>query len=82
MYLDSQSVITIFMSILDTANLVSLLPVVISVKNAVLAHTHSSGTRPNVKAVLKMLYAMVVLTLKYYQNIGEGLQTQLKSFSD
>ena len=70
------------MSILDFVSLVSLSQEVISVKNAVLGPTHSSGTRLNVKAVLKMLYVMVVLTLKYHQSIGEGPQTQLKSFSD
>ena len=82
MYLDSQSATTIFMLILDFVSLVSLLPVVISVKNAVLAHIHSSGTLPNVKVVLKMLYAMVVLTLKYHLSIGEELQTQLESYND
>ena len=70
------------MLILDFESLVSLSQVVISAKNVVLAHTHSSGTLLNVKAVLKMLYVMVVRTLKYYQNIGEGLQTQLKSYND
>ena len=70
------------MLILDFVSQVSLSQAIISVKNAVLAHTHSSGTRPNVKAVLKMLYVMVVLTLKYHQNIGEEPLTQLESSND